>query len=245
MADTQPGVVTTQAVPAGAILADVSGRTLYTYDADKNGKSACVDACARSWSPLAAAWLAAPPGGDWSIVTRNDGTRQWAFKGKPLYIFSGDQKPGDMNGDGAPGGWHTVMTEQKFLPPDVAIWHSDFGPAFRTADGHTLYVLAELRFNPLGTKRHTGLNLGLTECTAECLKEWPPLEAPADAKPAGDWTVVARADGIRQWAYKGWPVYRNAQDQKAGDTFGEGVTKVRNGISGLSWEVATLLEGSS
>jgi predicted lipoprotein with Yx(FWY)xxD motif len=235
-----PGVVTTQAIPGGAVFADIAGRTLYTSDADGQGKSACTGDCTRNWSPLAAAWLASATG-DWTLVTRDDGSKQWAFKGKPLYVFTGDHKAGDVNGDGAAGGWHAVVTARQFLPPDVAIWHSDFGPAFRTADGHTLYVLAELKFNPLGTKRHTGANLGLTECTGKCLQDWPPLEAPADAKAADDWSVVTRADGIRQWAYKGWPVYRNAQDQNAGDTFGEGVTTVRNGISGLSWQVATLL----
>lgn len=236
---SHPGVVAPRPVPAGTVLADLSGRTLYVSDADKPGKPGCDEACARVWSPLPAAWLAAEPGGDWTIVARSDGTRQWAYKGKPLYIYSGDHKPGDVNGE-AIAGWHSVMVERKFLPPSVAIWRSDFGPAFRTTDGHTLYVLAELRFNALGTKRHTGQNLGLTECTGDCLKDWPPLEATADAKGADDWSVITRADGLRQWAYKGWPVYRNVRDQKEGDTFGEGVTTVRSGVSGLSWEVATL-----
>jgi predicted lipoprotein with Yx(FWY)xxD motif len=233
-----PGVVTTQAIPGGAVYADIAGRTLYTSDADGPGKSACTGACAETWTPLAAAWLASGSA-DWSPIVRDDGGRQWAYKGKPLYVFSGDHKAGDTNGDG--GGWHAMVTARQFLPPAVTIWRSDFGPAFRTADGHTLYVLAELRFNPLGTKRHTGPNLGLTECTGACVRDWPPLEAPADARGGDDWSVVTRQDGIRQWAYKGWPVYRNGQDRNPGDTFGEGVTTIRGGISGLSWQVATLL----
>ena len=234
----QPGIITVQPIPGGAVYADIAGRTLYSSDADKGGQSACDAACLETWSPLASAWLATPTG-DWTIIPRADGSRQWAFKGKPLYTFSGDPKAGVVNGSAA--GWHAAVAAQQYLPPGVTIWRSDFGPAFRTADGRTLYVLAELHFNPLGTKRHTGQNLGLTECTADCLKDWPAYEAQADAKPADDWSVVTRADGIRQWAYKGWPVYRNARDQKEGDTFGEGVTTVRTGISGLSWEVATLL----
>ena len=74
------------------------------------------------------------------------------------------------------------------------------GRLFTTTDGHTLYVLAELRFNPLGTKRHTGPNLGLTDCTGDCTKTWLPYVAPADAAGAEDWSVVARDDGTRQWA---------------------------------------------
>ena len=235
------GVITTQPFPGGMVYADFVGRTLYTFDRDtKPGRSACDDACAQNWKALPAAWVA-NASGDWTVVTREDGSRQWAYKGKPLYTFSGDHKAGDTNGDGLDNAWHAAATERKFLPPKVAIWRSDFGPAFTTTDGKTLYVLAELRFNPLGTKRHTGPNIGLTDCTAECTKTWLPYVAAADATGNDDWSVVTRDDGTRQWAYKGWPVYTNVLDRKAGDTFGEGVSTLKTGISGLSWEVATLL----
>jgi predicted lipoprotein with Yx(FWY)xxD motif len=241
-APAAPAFVTAQPYPGGQVFADTSGRTLYTYDRDtKPGKSACVDACAEHWKPLAAAWLA-NPSGDWSILVRDDGTRQWAFKGKPLYTFSGDHKAGEVNGDGLNNEWRAVVTVRKFLPPKVAIWNSDFGPAFTTTDGRTLYVLAQLKFNPLGTKRHTGPNIGLTDCTGDCTKTWIPYAAAADAQGAEDWSVVTRDDGSKQWAYKGWPVYTNARDAKAGDTMGEGVSALKDGISGLSWQVATLVQ---
>ena len=241
-ATATPGVITGQVIPGGAVYADVNGKTLYTFDRDtKPGKSACVDACAEDWQAVAAAWLA-KPAGDWGVVGRDDGTKQWSYKGKPLYTFSGDHKASDVNGDGAGGAWHAVFTSRKFLPPNVAIWRSDFGPAFATADGRTLYVLGQLIFNPLGTKRHTGANIGLTDCTGECTKTWIPYVAAADATGAEDWSVVTRDDGTRQWAYKNWPVYTNVQDRKAGDTFGEGVSKLTTGITGLSWQVATLLQ---
>ena len=237
-----PAVITNQIFPGGKVYADVNGRTLYTFDRDTSpGKSNCDDSCAQIWKPLAAAWLA-NGAGDWSVIVRADGGKQWAYKGKPLYTFAGDLKVGDTNGDGMDGNWHAVATERKFLPPKVTIWHSDFGPAFTTTDGKTLYVLAELRFNPLGTKRHTGPNIGLTDCTGDCTKTWLPYVAPTDATGAEDWSVVKRDDGTPQWAYKGWPVYTNVQDAKAGDTIGEGVSSFKDGISGLSWQVATLLQ---
>ncbi|HTJ65035.1 MAG TPA: hypothetical protein VL899_14620 [Alphaproteobacteria bacterium] len=234
-----PTVVATRAVPAGTVLADVAGKTLYTSDRDKAGASSCDTDCLRSWQPLPAAWLA-KPAGDWSVIARDDGSKQWAFKGKALYTFAGDNKAGDTNGDGADKNWHAVVMTRKFLPDNVAIWKSDFGTAFRTTDGKTLYVLAELRFNPLGTKRHTGPNIGLDACKDDCLKTWHPLAAPADAKGAEDWTVVARPDGSKQWAYKDWPVFTNVADTKAGDAQGEGVTEIKDGQSGLHWQVATL-----
>ena len=236
-----PGVVTTQPFAGGTVMADIMGHTLYTSERDKSGKSACDATCVRDWKPVAAAWLA-KGAGDWSVLGRDDGTKQWAYQGKPLYTFAGDHKAGDTNGDGFDGQWHAVATHRKFLPPKVTIWRSDFGPAFATADGKTLYVLAKLVFNPLGTKRHTGENLGLTDCTGDCTKTWVPYTAPADAKGAEDWSVVTRSDGTRQWAYKDWPVYTNVNDTKAGDAVGEGVSSFKDGITGLSWQVATLLQ---
>jgi predicted lipoprotein with Yx(FWY)xxD motif len=247
LADTKdapatPGVVTGQVFPGGAVYADINGRTLYTFERDtKPGKSACIEACAQTWKPLPAAWMAKADG-EWSVITREDGTRQWAYHDKPVYTFTGDHKAGDTNGDGLDNAWKAVVTQRKFTPPNVKIWRSDFGPAFATNDGKTLYVLAKLVFNPLGTKRHTGENLGLTSCTGDCVKTWIPYTAPADAKAAEDWSVVTRDDGTKQWAYKDWPVYTNVNDSKAGDAIGEGVSSFKDGITGLSWQVATLLQ---
>lgn len=83
----------------GKILVDAKGMTLYTFAKDSAGKSACNGPCATNWPPLAAA-AGATGSGDWSVVTRDDGSRQWAYKGKPLYFWAKDQKPGDRTGDG-------------------------------------------------------------------------------------------------------------------------------------------------
>ena len=48
------------------------------------------------------------PGGDYSLVTRNDGSTQLAYKGKPLYYWAKDAKPGDRTGDGVNQAWHTA-----------------------------------------------------------------------------------------------------------------------------------------
>ena len=45
------------------------------------------------------------PSGDFGIITREGGYRQWTYKGKPLYLFSGDVNPGDNNGNGVNGVW--------------------------------------------------------------------------------------------------------------------------------------------
>ncbi len=90
----------------GKALVDAKGMTLYVFDKDSTGKSACNGACATNWPPLMAA-SDAKASGDWSVVTRDDGAKQWAYKGKPLYTWAKDTKPGDVTGDGVNNNtWH-------------------------------------------------------------------------------------------------------------------------------------------
>src|SRR5262245_10376335 len=69
--------------PGGAVkvLSDAKGMTLYTFDNDAGGKSACNGQCAQFWPPLMAA-ADAKATGAWTVVTRDDGSKQWAHKGK-------------------------------------------------------------------------------------------------------------------------------------------------------------------
>ena len=83
------------------VLVGPNKMTLYTFDRDAagSGKSVCNGPCATNWPPLVAA-AEAKASGDWTVVTRDDGSRQWAYKGKPVYFWVKDQKPGDRTGDG-------------------------------------------------------------------------------------------------------------------------------------------------
>lgn len=89
------------------ILTDAKGMTLYTFDNDKDGVSACYDACAENWPPLLAA-ADAKAEGEYGLTDRKDGSKQWTYDGKPLYLWVKDTKPGDMTGDGVKGVWHVV-----------------------------------------------------------------------------------------------------------------------------------------
>jgi len=86
-----------------------NGMTLYTFDRDAMGagKSVCNGPCATNWPPLMAS-ATDSASGDWSIVMRDDGSRQWAFRGKPVYFWSKDMKPGDRTGDGFNNVWHVA-----------------------------------------------------------------------------------------------------------------------------------------
>ena len=65
-------------------------------------------------------------------------------------------------------------------------------------------------------------------CNGPCATNWPPLMAAASDKPEGDWTIVTRDDGGKQWAYKGKPVYTWIKHSKPSDKTGDGVNKVWN-----------------
>lgn len=95
-------------VKAGyGLLTNANGMTLYVFDKDAGGKSMCNGTCATNWPPLMAA-AGAKAEGDYSIINRDDGSMQWAYKGKPLYTWVKDQKPGDKTGDGFNNVWHVA-----------------------------------------------------------------------------------------------------------------------------------------
>lgn len=88
-------------------LMDANKMTLYTFDKDETGKSNCYDQCAVNWPPLTAAAGTDLPK-NYSLIQRDDGTMQVAYKGQPLYLWIKDKQPGDMTGDGVKGVWHTA-----------------------------------------------------------------------------------------------------------------------------------------
>ena len=113
MSATMPAGVKVKEVttPGGPVkvLSDPKGMTLYTYDTDATpGKSVCNGKCAENWPPLMAA-AGSKDMGSWTVVTRDDGAKQWAFKGKPLYTFIKDAAAADFNGNG--------------VPKDKPVWH--------------------------------------------------------------------------------------------------------------------------
>jgi predicted lipoprotein with Yx(FWY)xxD motif len=90
---------------ADGVLVAPNGMTLYTFDRDTAaGKSACNGPCATNWPPLMVP-AGASASGDWSVITRDDGGKQWAYKGKPVYFWAKDAKPGDRTGDGVNNVW--------------------------------------------------------------------------------------------------------------------------------------------
>ena len=99
-----------QSAPAmmqDGVMVNSAGMTLYTFDKDvaNSGKSACNGPCIALWPAVPAT---GHESGYFSAVTRDDGSKQLAYKGKPLYLFAKDQKPGDKNGDNVKDVWHVI-----------------------------------------------------------------------------------------------------------------------------------------
>lgn len=96
-----------QTTEQGGLLRNTEGRTLYTFDKDQNGQSACFGGCAAAWPPFMAK-DGAKASGALTLHPREGGGQQWGWKGAPLYFFAADAKAGDANGDGKNGVWHVV-----------------------------------------------------------------------------------------------------------------------------------------
>jgi predicted lipoprotein with Yx(FWY)xxD motif len=94
---------------ADGVLTGLNGMTLYTFDKDVAGssRSVCNGPCATNWPPLMAAETD-QASGDFTVITRDDGKKQWAFKGRPLHFWSKDSKPGDKTGDGFNKVWQAA-----------------------------------------------------------------------------------------------------------------------------------------
>lgn len=197
--------------PLGQLLVDQKRRTLYTSAADKPGQSSCDATCAKTWRPVEAWWMATSSIPDWSVVSRADGTKQWAYKGKPLYRYTGDFNPGEAAGNAEEGWGAMVLEPAPGNPPWITIQKSDGGELLADANGMTIYAHDLSRPKPF--------TIGFAR-EFERPDLWKPVVAEADAKPIGNWTIVTHADGTRQWAHKGQLLYTHRRDKLPGELNG-------------------------
>jgi len=214
-------------------LTTTGGRTLYTFDGEaKNDQQQCTDSgCNPKWTPLAAPALASTVG-EFSVVSRADGSRQWAFRNKPLYLFNGDSLSGDVNGANVDKQWRVAALTRNFAPPAVSVRTLEGYGDTMVVDGMTLYggYAFGKRWGGRNLRDtfkdayHKGKTLGGAACDDEqCLKSWIPFAAAANAQSSGFWEPITRADGTRQWAYKGFAMYTFASDTAPGEHRGQAV----------------------
>jgi len=230
-----PDGIAVNLVPSAEAVAltDAHGMTLYRFDgnARRDGQLCSTSGCDPEWRPVIASELAIGIG-DFSVLTRADGSKQWAYKRQPLYRYRGDRLAGDARGIGVDPRWQLAVLTQNFQPPGVSITELEAYGDVLAFNGMTLYGSHftdgrnggySLRGNFTFLYAHDK-QLGTAACIdAPCLQRWRPFQAPPDAQPNGYWEVLSRPDGSRQWAYKGSALYLYAGDRAPGDHNGQGL----------------------
>ena len=201
-----PSAVGIHKAAAGHLLTDVTRLTLYTADNDKAGKSNCDIKCAETWRPLEAPWSVRVTPVDWTVIARADGTKQWVFKGKPLYTYINDAHPGEVHGDKVDGRHAVVLQPPPPNPSWVTYQSGDAGMLVADTDGRTLYAHDNNR------RRRGGAAFDRPQ-------DWKPVLAGANDQPLGNWSIV-EDNGKRQWAFKGMLLYTNLRDQGPGQMNG-------------------------
>jgi len=179
----------------GTALVSLEGLTLYAFDGNPaRPLSGCRDGadCAGSWRPFEAGAIANPVG-DFTVITRQDGITQWAYRSHPLYLFEGDRKPGEVKGVGADARFHVALIRRYFMPADASIRSiTGLGNVLVTRNGATLYERDRIKPGEDNHDFHSdhgppalGRLYGTSTCDAGCARTWPSYAAPADAVASG------------------------------------------------------------
>jgi len=226
-----PGLAIREVPDAAAFaIVDARGHTIYAFVGKKTPEfQYCGDASCQEWVPLAAPQLARVIG-DFSVNVRNDGIRQWAYKGFVLYTYAGDLAPGYANGVGTNDHMSVAAVARYYFPTTASVQTTlGQGRVLATADGITLYrrdghILQSGGGHSLRrgqpARPAVGRDLGTDpRCLDKC-EQWQPFLAAADAGPRGFWNVMDRADGARQWTYQGYALWTYLGDNKPGDMNG-------------------------
>lgn len=229
-----------QLTHSGLTLTDARGYVLYTTSEE------CDRECESLWKPFVAPLTVVMDSNSdtWSVVARQDGTPQWAWKGKPLYTFSGDLAPGQASGEEV-AGWNPVLLYPAVEPPaDITVQMTGDGEVFADSEGMTLYAFYcfdeapdHLSCDTRGAPQEYRLSVCGTP--QQCMEMWRPLEASEGAQPVGEtWTIVAvdptgqqlfapddnTVDPLMVWAYHGRPLFTYAHDRVPGDIVGDKVS---------------------
>jgi predicted lipoprotein with Yx(FWY)xxD motif len=180
------------------------------------------------WLPAYAPVLALPVG-EFTIIEREDGKRQWAYKGEAMYTYTGDYTFGDANGTLEQKDARVALAYRHFMPAAFTVGiHNLRGPLMTTSKGQTVYNQTRYHLQYGGREMRDGYRVtygdakavGTKGCVDDCTRDWKPMTAPANAQSQGFWEVETRADGSKQWAFKGSPLYTFSGDKKIGDIHG-------------------------
>ena len=233
----------------GPVFADEKGMTLYEWTSKKGVCPAVHDPIPQNSSPLMEVYQARVPTceaqwppvlasanakavGEWTIINRADGLRQWAFQGFPIHRSYKDRLPGDTNGyrvdayrgiRGVPT--TTVAAPAVKLPSGIRVTHRPgVGLVATSADGRALYLLDGSVIRQLA-KSSGYLKVSTRTGDANAEERWQPFSAGALANSIGEWTPLAQDDGMPVWTYHGQPLFTYVGDHEQGDARGLGMDR--------------------
>ncbi len=225
-------------------VAVATGMPLYTLHA--------APKVATEWTPLYASDIALPVG-DFTMAKNADGTRQWVYKGERLYTYNGDYSATDVNGLTAQKTAQIALAYRFFVPAAISVSVLAMRPPMMTsARGLTVYAESPYHLQYGGRETRGGYHVsygdaklvGTRGCLEDCTKRWIPVSAPANARGWGFWEVDTRADGSKQWAYKGSALYTYVGDQDKGDINGNNRdTIVWGAVDGSNDDLVALAGG--
>lgn len=224
----------------GHMLTNHKGFSVYTSDADEPGKSNCKDACLSDWNPVLAPQTAKPKG-DWSVVERSPGIKQWAYRSKPLYTYIHEKRTRSVTGSDVPG-WRNAFTQRALAPPaDFTVQDSRIGQVLADANGKTIYLYAcnddaldqQTCDHPDSPQAYRLAICGNFDPKV-CQQTFPYVKAAPGAKAESKlWSVMTidpntgrraeagQAGAMQVWAYRERPVYTFGDDRKPGDANGD------------------------
>jgi len=235
----------------GRLLTTDKNESVYAYEEDSATESRCRDECTRTFRPVVAPELARAIG-EWSILERSPGVRQWVFRGKPLYTHTLDQHSWSQQGSDVPG-WDNVFTQKAPpFPESFTMQDTLSGRVLADADGRTIYIYrcGDDSIHQLSCEHPDDTQVyRIAMCGGSqeaCLENWPYVRA-ADGAVATSraWRVVSidpktgrfaepeESDALRVWAYRDRPVYTYGGDSDPGDVHGDGTGEWRGQRNGL------------
>ena len=236
----------------GRLLTTAKNYSVYTYDKDSAAQSLCTAECTRNFTPLIASQLARAQG-DWNVIERSAGLKQWTFRGKPLYTYAYDSNQWSQEGSDVPG-WRNVYTQRAPAPPaGFTVRDTTSGEVLADARGMTLYryFCGDDSADQLACDHPDDTQVyRLAMCgggdAQKCRTEWPYLLAGNNERSTSRaWTVMridpatghrtaaGQTDAVSVWAYRERPVYTYGRDQKPGDINGDCTGEWRGYRNGL------------
>ncbi len=235
-----PPAFAVKTVATGRLLTNHIGFSAYVWDGDAANKSNCVGNCLNDWSPILAS-QSAQPQGEWGVIERSPGVKQWTYRTKPVYTRVQDRRFRSLEG-GDVAGWHNVYTQKWPNPPqEFTVQDSRIGQVLADKNGMTLYVyqcgddaLDQLSCDHPTTTQAYRLAICGNGDPALCNKTFAYVPAPRGVKvnnmiwgtswidPQTGHLAKPEAPGaVHVWTFRDRPVYTHGGDKKPGDANGD------------------------